>query len=118
MKTKATRRPRKYLRNRRRTTDIYKVYRAVTAHDMQRCSGGALAVAPSRIAIRLLDGDRRLHSPLQLPLALAHTENLICNTSKRSDKTIVQQIANLSFGMSVRCQTNLPLLFLPWHVLE
>ncbi|GBN67729.1 hypothetical protein AVEN_21727-1 [Araneus ventricosus] len=80
----------------------------------------ALAVAPSRIAIRLLDGDLTAHSLLQLPLVLAHTENLICNISKKSDKAIVQQIANLSFGMSEQCQINLPLssLLLPWHVLE
>ncbi|GBN06674.1 hypothetical protein AVEN_56725-1, partial [Araneus ventricosus] len=30
-------------------------------------------------------------------------------TSRRSDETIAQQIANLSFGMIVRCQINLPL---------
>ncbi|GBN94777.1 hypothetical protein AVEN_161359-1 [Araneus ventricosus] len=78
----------------------------------------ALAVAPSRIAIRLLDGDLTAHSLLQLPLVF--TENPICNISKKSDKAIVQQIVNLSFGMSVRCQINLPLssLFLPWHVSE
>ncbi|GBM96579.1 hypothetical protein AVEN_56573-1 [Araneus ventricosus] len=80
----------------------------------------ALALAPSRIAIGLLDGDLTAHSLLQLPLVLAHTENPVCKVSKKSDKAIVQQIANSSFGMSVLCQTNLPLssLFLPWHVLE
>ncbi|GBM72214.1 hypothetical protein AVEN_244002-1 [Araneus ventricosus] len=80
----------------------------------------ALAIAPSRITIRLLDGDRTAHSPLQLPLVLAHTENPTCNISKKSDKAIAQQIANLLFGMSVLCQTKLPLsnLFLPWHVPE
>ncbi|GBM73648.1 hypothetical protein AVEN_131725-1 [Araneus ventricosus] len=60
----------------------------------------ALAVASSRIAIRLLNADR---TELQLPLVLDYTENLICNISKKSDKTIVQQIANLSIGMSERC---------------
>ncbi|GBN27652.1 hypothetical protein AVEN_27516-1 [Araneus ventricosus] len=54
----------------------------------------ALAVVPSRIAIRLLDGYLIAHSLLQLPLILAHTENPICNISKKSDKAIVQQIAN------------------------
>ncbi|GBM21502.1 hypothetical protein AVEN_249927-1 [Araneus ventricosus] len=49
----------------------------------------ALVVAP-RIAIRLLDGDRRAHSPLQLALDLADTENPICNISKKSDKAIAQ----------------------------
>ncbi|GBN19259.1 hypothetical protein AVEN_246663-1 [Araneus ventricosus] len=61
----------------------------------------ALAVAPSRIAIRLLDGDLTEYSLLQLSLVLAHTENPICNISKKPIKAIVQQIANLSFGMSV-----------------
>ncbi|GBL97558.1 hypothetical protein AVEN_163005-1 [Araneus ventricosus] len=77
----------------------------------------ALAIAPSRIAIRLLDDDLTAHSLLQLPLALAHTENPICNTSKKSDKTIVQQIEK---WMSVQFHINLPLssLFLPWHVPE
>ncbi|GBN69548.1 hypothetical protein AVEN_264196-1 [Araneus ventricosus] len=80
----------------------------------------ALAVAPSRIAIRPLDCDHTAHYPLHLRLVLAGTENPICSTSKRFDETIVQKIANLSFGMSARCQTTLPLssLFLPWHVLE
>ncbi|GBM26650.1 hypothetical protein AVEN_15456-1 [Araneus ventricosus] len=77
----------------------------------------ALTVAPSRIAIRLLDGERTPQSLLQLPLVLDHTEIPICNISKMSDKAIVQQIANLSFEMSKK---TLPLssLFLPWHVLE
>ncbi|GBM95041.1 hypothetical protein AVEN_196195-1 [Araneus ventricosus] len=82
----------------------------------------AFAVSPSRIAIRLLDGDLTAHSllHLQLPLVLIHTENPIYNISRKSNKEIVQQIENLSFGMSVRWQINLPLssLFLPWHVLE
>ncbi|GBO31385.1 hypothetical protein AVEN_144477-1 [Araneus ventricosus] len=80
----------------------------------------SLSLAPYRIANRLLDGDRIAHSRLQLSLALAHTENPRCNTSKRSDKAIVQHSANLTFGMSVRFETNLPLscFFLPWHVLE
>ncbi|GBM46084.1 hypothetical protein AVEN_109665-1 [Araneus ventricosus] len=75
----------------------------------------ALAVAPSTIPTRLLDGDLTSHSLLQLPLVSAHTENPICNISKMCDKAIVQEIANLSFGMSVQCQINLPLssLFLP-----
>ncbi|GBN14323.1 hypothetical protein AVEN_208794-1 [Araneus ventricosus] len=86
--------------------------------EIQSSCHKALAVAPSRIAIRLLDGDHTAHFSLQLPLVLAHTENPICDISKKADKAIVQQIANLSFGMSVLCQTNLPLsrLFLPWNV--
>ncbi|GBL88717.1 hypothetical protein AVEN_195689-1 [Araneus ventricosus] len=60
-----------------------------------------LALAPSRIAIRPLDGDRIAHSPLYLSLALAHTEIPICKTSKGCDKAIVQQIAKLTFGKSV-----------------
>ncbi|GBN91838.1 hypothetical protein AVEN_34215-1 [Araneus ventricosus] len=63
----------------------------------------ALAIAPSRIAIRFLDGDHTAYSLLQLPMDLAHTANPIYNISKKSHKAIVQQIANSSFGMSVQC---------------
>ncbi|GBM79770.1 hypothetical protein AVEN_229697-1 [Araneus ventricosus] len=41
----------------------------------------ALAVSSSGIASTLLDGGLTSHSALQLPLNLAQTENLICNTS-------------------------------------
>ncbi|GBM28963.1 hypothetical protein AVEN_232053-1 [Araneus ventricosus] len=67
----------------------------------------ALAITPARIAIRLLDGDRTANSPLQLALVLARTSYM--QYKLRSDETIIQQIANLSFGISARCHANLPL---------
>ncbi|GBN74473.1 hypothetical protein AVEN_56623-1 [Araneus ventricosus] len=79
--------------------------------DMRSNCHIGLAAAPSRIAIRLLDDDRAA----QPPLVLAQTEKPKRNINKKSDKAIVQQIANLSFRMSVVCQANLQLssLFLP-----
>ncbi|GBN74161.1 hypothetical protein AVEN_117698-1 [Araneus ventricosus] len=44
---------------------------------------------------RILDGDGTTHSLLQLPQALAHTENPIYNASKRSGMAIVQQTCKL-----------------------
>ncbi|GBO05468.1 hypothetical protein AVEN_146408-1 [Araneus ventricosus] len=49
-----------------------------------------LAVAPSRISIRLLDDDLTAHSLLQLPLVLAHTENFIRNISK----SLIRRLSN------------------------
>ncbi|GBN36836.1 hypothetical protein AVEN_224974-1 [Araneus ventricosus] len=76
----------------------------------------ALALAPSRIAIGFLDGDSIAHSPLQLSLILLTLRILYAMQAKGLiRRLIVQQIANLSFGMSVRCQINLPLSCLFLH---
>ncbi|GBM38360.1 hypothetical protein AVEN_33774-1 [Araneus ventricosus] len=90
-----------YLKSHVKLKQHFKIKLILT--EMQSNYRIALAVAPSRIAIRLLDDACTEHSPLQLPLVLAYTENPICNISKKTDKTIVQQIANLSIGMSARC---------------